>query len=550
MRQRCKVTVGEENGRGKLTAFPRWDYTSLEIARGAPGRVRRIGDTVWFELTPENRAYMAAHFGDSPALGHSLQPDRLALADRPGFQTKLPPTELQQEAARLADGKDKFAFFEKPGSGKTKILLDHLVRRWCAGHIDAAIIVAPNFVHVQWVVDEIPKHVHETIPIIASYWRPGKKLLDPKVLEPDPTKLRILTVGFESFVAPKFEQTREQFIANARVACVIDESHRIKTPSSKVSRDMNGMAELFTDRYIASGEPSPLGMQDYYAQYRFLSPRILRCFSYAGFKNTYCVMGGFENRVVVDYKNEAMLHDLAAPYTHVAEPSIEAQQVWHDPWRFDLHPRTREVYNDMRTQMLHELEDGRLASAANQLAALIRLQQIACGRLVLEDGTVEKLPSPRLDVLRELLKGIDGKVVIWNEFLDDLREQQEWLGNKAVVIAGPVSREERLANKAQFLDPSGPQYLLATPGAAGTGMDGLQHVCWHAVFYTQRDNAGLRWQAERRTYRLGSKRDAHYHDIVARATVDVAVQQRNRRKRQNAAMSFNEFRSILEEQYL
>ena len=544
-----KFQISAVGSRGVVDASPRWDFRSMELARGFPGRSRMLDGRLFFEMTPENIAYAKAQFGEvanAQGQGANAQGQGAnAIVDRPHFQTAMPPTELQIEALSRSRNKLTFAFFEKPGSGKTKILLDHLVRSWCDNMIDCALIVAPNFVHEQWVEEQIPLHVHKSIPVVAGFWKPGKKWREPLVLKPNPDKLRILTVGYESYNSNTFIEVRDQFVASGRCAAVLDESHRIKTPTSKVSKILNKQADRYTARYIASGEPTPLGLQDYYAQYRFLSPRILNCFSFQGFKGNYCQMGGFERRQIVGYRNADKLHELAAPYTHVGAPKIDAEQIWHDPWSYSLHPKTKAIYDEMRRDLLVELEDGRIADAGSQLAAIVRLQQICLGRLVMEDGSIERLPDPRPDVLKEIMRGIDGKVVIWNEFLDDIWVQKELFGDKAVVIAGPVPREARQEAKSSFLHPKGAQFLLATPGAAGTGLN-LHGSCYHNIYYSQKDNAGLRWQSERRTYRLGIDRDVHYHDIVARGTVDVAVQRRNRQKRDTAAMSFAEFRDIIE----
>jgi len=544
-----RITIGAEDGRGYLTAYPRWGYKELEIARGAPGRTRFVNNRLWFELTVENSAYMATHFGEKPLSDQICNPDDAVRGSRPTFRTKLKSTALQVEALDRARGEPLFAFFEKPGSGKTKILLDHAIKAWCAGLIDGILVVCPNFVHEQWVVDEIPKHVHSSIPITTAFYQPGKKLKPASVLGRDLSRLRIVTVGFESYKAEPFLPLRDTFLASGRIAIIVDESHRIKTPRAAISRRLNADALLFEQRFVASGEPIPLGLQDYYPQIRFLDPRILNIYSFAGFKNTYCRMGGFENRQIVGYQNEAELHRVMAPYVHVGEPSIDAEQLYTTR-KHSLLPRARAMYDEMRRNMLVMLDTGEIATATNVLVATLRLQGIALGRLTItpDDGSepyIKEIPTNRPALLDEILKGIDGKVIIWNEWRPDIAWQQEKFKD-ALAIHGGVARSERQKIKEAFLDPkSGVDKLLASPGAAGTGLN-LHGSCWHNIYYSQRDNAGLRWQSERRTYRLGVDRDVRYWDIIARSTVDVVVNRRNRRKKDRARMSFEEFRAILE----
>jgi len=196
------------------------------------------------------------------------------------------------------------------------------------------------------------------------------------------------------------------------------------------------------------------------------------------------------------------------------------------------------------------LDCGESATASNMLVATLRLQEIALGRLTItpEDGSdnyVVDVPTDRPKLLAEVLAGIEGKVIIWNEFRADIAWMEEQFKD-SVSIHGGVPKGKRQKAKEAFLDPKSKiMKLIASPGAAGTGLN-LHGSCFHNIYYSQRDNAGLRWQSERRTFRIGTERDVRYYDLIARSTVDVVIHRRNQRKKSNAQMSFNEFRAILE----
>lgn len=146
--------------RGSVSSRPTWTISALERAKGFPGKHKRLGDAVWFELSKENINYAKMMFPDAIMTGLKEEEDeQRAMVIRPPFDTAWPMDPLQKEAFDLSKDKEYFAFYEKPGSGKTKMLLDAAVRLWCEGKIDGMLIVSPKDVHEQWILDEGPKHI-------------------------------------------------------------------------------------------------------------------------------------------------------------------------------------------------------------------------------------------------------------------------------------------------------------------------------------------------------------------------------------------------------
>ena len=63
---------------------------------------------------------------------------------------------------------------------------------------------------------------------------------------------------------------------------------------------------------------------------------------------------------------------------------------------------------------------GKMATAPHVLTQMMRLQQITCGHLKNDDGTVTNLKNNRLKELLKVLEDVEGKVIIWANYIHDI----------------------------------------------------------------------------------------------------------------------------------
>jgi len=523
----------------------------MEKAKALPDRKKFEDRVMHFELTPGNISRALSAFPMAEVIGGKEQTSRkLATGPRMPFVTKMEPKALQSEAFSLCRGKKMFAFFEKPGAGKTKMILDWAVDLWCAGEIDGLFVLSYATVHEQWVLDEIPAHVHPSIPVQATYWKPGKKQ-DTSVLHPDKDKFRVLAMNFESYaVSQKAFKLAKEFAASGLMAAAVDESQRIKSPESQVGLRAVDHRNDWGARAIASGEPTPLGVQDYYQQFCFLDPGIIGAWTYAAFRSMYCRMGGMDNLKIVGYQNQENLHRLMAPYVHVGAPEIDAEKLY-EVSKFDLTPATRSAYRQMMAELRVDLEGEKFHSVRSVLPKLMKLEEITCGRITNREGETVWFDNTRNQLVKTLLE-INGsaKAIVWSRFKADHEKQKEMLGDRAEVFNGDTPKQARRGIIQRFKDPADPlQWLLASTGAAGTGLN-LQGSCFLNIYHSNSSNAGHRWQSEMRTYRMGTTKDVRYVDVVARATTNVGTLNNLRRKREVSDMSIAEFSMLINEQNL
>ena len=52
----------------------------------------------------------------------------------------------------------------------------------------------------------------------------------------------------------------------------------------------------------------------------------------------------------------------------------------------------------------------------------MRLHQITCGHVKLDDGTTEDIKNNRLNELMDVLEEVEGKVIIWANYIYDIEK--------------------------------------------------------------------------------------------------------------------------------
>ena len=85
-----------------------------------------------------------------------------------------------------------------------------------------------------------------------------------------------------------FVKYREHFDKMGFEGCIVDESSDMKSPSSKVSKELVDFAQTVKRFYLLSGTPAPNGEQEYYMQLKAVDYYGVQS-SYTQFKEYYFV---------------------------------------------------------------------------------------------------------------------------------------------------------------------------------------------------------------------------------------------------------------------
>lgn len=461
------------------------------------------------------------------------------------------------------------------GTGKTKMALDITADKFLRDEIDGVMIIAPNGVHRQWVNVALPEHLTDAVARTAIAWKSSRRM-PPYIVDPgariNHTKpMRFLAFNVEAFSGgPSSKAFRDAntFLRSGRMALVIDESSRIKTPTADRTKCILRLRELAACRIILTGTPITKGMEDYFSQYQFLDPNIIGLSNFTSFKARYCVTAparrgaSFWQTKIVGYRNQEELIRKLAPYTFMINKDV----LGLPPVRYETVPvpltdQQRDLYDMMQHELIEDLRARRIVTPQNAAVRILRLQQLLCGRYYvrpLEDEDEDNAPEPRrIDSLRiptllNTLDQHDGQSVIWARFSHDIDEIAAALrerGRKVVTYDGRTSQDDRAIGVRLFKDGEVDDFV-GNPAAGGTGVDGLQ-VSSLAIYYNNSFNAEHRWQSEGRVHRIGTTESVLYLDLAVPRSVDTLIL-KNLRDKNTLASSMRELLArpdILREEY-
>lgn len=408
-----------------------------------------------------------------------------------------------------------FAIFHVMGNGKTlsTVALANLRRAY--GLIDRLLIICPTSVKGVW-----PKEFdrYSAQPTVVKVFESGDK-------EPTWNKdeFPVLVVGVEALSQGGAFDVAHRFVNNGSTMTVVDESSRIKTYNAGRTERCWELAEESLFRTILTGTNVTQGIQDLYAQMRFVDPTIIGEISFFGFRNKYCIMGGFEQRKIVGYNNVDQLLERIAPYCDIVRKkdmdlppkSYAVRDIKATPAQVKA---CKEIVRDMRT----ELGDFTI-SVQNALEGLLRLQQIAGGHY--PDGTRLDGKNPKLAELVELLDEFEGKAIIWARYLPELTlitdALEEVYPGSTLTMSGAIKPEDRQPMVDQFQGDPRKRFFIANQATGGIGL--TLTAATLCIYYSNTFSAEDRLQSEDRAHRIGQTNQVDYIDLISDLKVDQMV---------------------------
>lgn len=471
---------------------------------------------------------------------------------RGSYRSKTEPFDHQIRALEKMRTRPAFALFMEQGTGKTKAAIDRAGELFCAGKITGVLVVAKKGVHRQWMESQVPMHLG--VDWNGSYWNVTKHVTAP---QSGSGGLEWFAINFDGAKAPKGKAACFAFAERhkGKLLIVADETQEIKNVKSARHKALVAITAQGSSPYrlALTGTPIAKDLTDEWAQLRWLNEDVLGIRYITTFRNEYCVMGGFEGRVVVAHKNLARFREKVDPHTFRAtKDELGILPKAYREWTFDLSLEQRKMIRTLRQELLAELKSGEVVSAANAAVALTKIQQISNGFIADASGAprmvVTEEQNPRLAALQDVLDAYDGQTIVWARFRFDIAliaERLEAMKVSFVEYHGGTKDDERASAVEAFLRGDA-RVFLATPQAGGTGLN-LQGSCRHAVYYSNGFNAIDRWQSEDRIHRIGTTGVCVYTDLVCAGAADKTIMTNLRKKKGISDLAIGELIASLEE---
>jgi SNF2 family DNA or RNA helicase len=473
------------------------------------------------------------------------------------YKYKTTPYEHQNTAFTRSRDLEAFGLLMEQGTGKSKVLIDNAAYLWGKGRINALAVIAPNGVHKNWELNEIPIHMPDHVQREVAVWTASQSQKQTKKLEAlflGGAQLRVLCMNVEALSTKRGVLFLTRFLRATNAMLVIDESSRIKTPQALRTKAILKVAKLAAYRRIATGTPITKAPFDAFAQMNFLDSEILGISSFVAFKAHYAKLldasspliakimrGGahFMPQIVATdtrgkpiYQNLDELSEKIAAYTYrvLKKDCLDLPEKVYVRRYYEMTPEQRKAYEMMKTKLRSQW-NGAQSTALNKLTMVMRLQQIVSGYYA-EDGTTEVRPmfdkvekNPKIAALLELIEEIDGSIIIWCRFTQEIRDIYAALssvyGREAcAMFYGATPTPEREQIKADF-QAGKIRFFIGNAASGGIGI--TLTAASDVIYYTNEFNLETRLQSEDRAHRIGQKNNVTYHDFECLNTLDKTV---------------------------
>ena len=420
-----------------------------------------------------------------------------------------------------------FGFLFEMGCGKTLTAIAVAGTLYAEHKINKLLVVAPTSVCSVWPEDfgkfaDFP-HLEKIMLGTKS-----QRLKQLKELESFPCEaLKVAVINYESVWRDDIFDKLVDFNANM---IICDESQRIKTHDAQQSKAMHKLGDLARYKLILSGTPVQNNAVDLYSQYRFLDPTVFGNNFYK-FRNRFCVMGGFNKRQIVNYKDLDLLikkeHSIA--YRVTKKEALDLPEQTFETRYITLTPSEKKLYNTLKKESATELANGGTISASTVLTKLLRLQQFT-GGFVIADGEEkpQQIGTGKINALEDIVDDyvIDSgkKLVIFARFRAELDLIQKLLDKKKLkygVIYGDIKLSDRGEIVKDFQENEETKVFLAQIDTAGLGITlTAADTC---VYYSVNFNYAAYSQSLARIHRIGQRNTCTYIHLTTKRTVDELI---------------------------
>lgn len=463
----------------------------------------------------------------------------------PEFRFYTTPRDYQLEQFNRSELMEYFAVFWDMRLGKTKLMIDTFSKLFCLGKINAVLIVAKTNVCQAWQLEHLSTHLMPELQEIMSCMvfltqggrtQKRQKAVDA-LLHHD---LPILIIPFDTFKTDVGKKVAWQMLKNRNVFYIVDESARIKKPGRARTRAIVKSGQYAAYRRILTGTPytndgafdlysqMKFLYKDFWSQYGIFNNQMYKAF-FGKWETGYTRKGckpGEDPKTFPDFKGHKNLHLLKQwvdPYmTRIMKDDMPGYVgKTYDKLYFNLTEKQWKLYNQLRDELLVQLEQGELV-VMHHLALLLRFQQITCGYLPdpsdEEGNRLIQLDeeNPRLNSLVEFTEDSPEQGVIWCRFTQDINLILERLGDSAQRYDGLVKEKHRPEVLKNFRNQKFP-WLVAKATCLSEGENLSQ--CDLMIYYTNSFSLMDRIQSEERCVLLDKKRPVMVLDMVSDAPV-------------------------------
>lgn len=462
----------------------------------------------------------------------------------------------QELAVQAAAMTNHYALFFDPGLGKTFTTISILRNKFNEHKkFFKTIIVAPIIVLQNWK-DEWAKFSKVDPANIVVLVGSGKDRIRElrKARERCKDQLIVIT-NYEALVT--INGFYEDLLDWGPEVVVLDESHRVKNPQSKRTKQAIRLCDHAKFKYILSGTPVLNTPMDVFSQFRCLDGGETFGRNFFVFRAQYFWdknAGMPKDRYFPAWvPREDTAEKLNALIYRKGMRAVKAECLDLPPLikkkiYIELSTEQKRLYKEMAEDFIAFLKD-KACTAQLAITKMLRLQQILTGFITMEGGEDHLLKTtPREDALAELLEDLTPghKVIVWCVFKQNyaqVRRVCEKLKIGYVEGHGQIGTKEKYENVDKFNNDPNVRVLIGNPKAMGIGINLISAS--YSIYFSRSHSLEDDLQSEARNYRGGSEIHEKITriDLVAPGTLDEKILE-SLDKKMNIAEEILEWKKI------
>lgn len=411
-------------------------------------------------------------------------------------------------------------------SGKSKACIDKACYQFGRGTIEGVVIIAPNGVHLNWVLNEIPKWGWpENGEHKAFAWQTEKRgdfaQIDKFNALLRHGELKWFSINMEALTHPECKVALRKFLkaCNRKFMLIVSEGHHFGRPGAKRTFQLRSLALHATFKQVESGTPllnSPLRS---FSQIEVLKPGWSGFRTYKDFEANFAEYeparrgSGRQYMKLAGYKNMDELRGKIAPWTSVVirEDIADMPELIPVERLVVMSDKQRKAYLEMVSHHIVAMDQGTV-TAKEGGARVQKLQQILNGYMMdTEAGTIITVDdeAPIYDALREQVDGtLPGKSLVWCRYREDIRRvvlhlKKHGYMNRILEYHGGIPQDMREPTRLAFQND---KRKLVCVGGLGVGGEGLDFSAADAVIYFSSTPDAIKVrQSEERATIVGGK---------------------------------------------
>lgn len=527
-------------------SFP-YSLHRLQLVKSLPVRYYSPDTKEWEVPARDLNLVVNTFKNEQVEINANTQPSKQpAVTDVSELHLKTKPFKHQVEGILHGLRTDKFLLADEQGLGKTKQAIDIAVnRKMKEGFKHALIVCGVNSLKWNWA-NEIKLHSNESVHILGTRVNTRGKVRDGSLkdrledLQNGRDEFFLIT-NIESLRKPqqkkrvngkmqdvKLSETQktqlaiineiEKMTKDGTIGIVIfDEIHKAKNAQSQQGKAIHHLKSPY--KVALTGTPLMNNPIDLYNILKWLDAEKG---SFYGFRNRYCIMGGYGGYEIVGYKN---LKELQMRLDNVMlrrkkEDVLDLPPKLRQTEYVEMTAKQKQIYTDVLRGVRENLADIKLSP--NPLAQLVRLRQATSHTGIISDTVQESAKFDRMKEIIEELVDSNQKAIVFSNWAEvtnrALKELQDY---NPAYITGDV--KDRQAQVEKFQNDDSCKVIIGTIPAMGTGL--TLTAASTVIFLDKPWNPANTVQAEDRAHRIGTTGTVNVITLVCKDTIDERIEE-------------------------